>query len=157
MLIKGPVKDFQTFMARFKNMCPVDMSTMKRPVFNVTRFKLWLESKTTMGAGFKCVYMHMKQYMEFAQSVTGGEYTLQEATAQWQLWETSRDQHIKKDNKGPRGCLRVAVHVEDNVHGYEELASGKTVEQQHEANNVRTRCMHGRGCGHWRRWYQRFR
>lgn len=126
-LCAGRPEDFQLFLARFKVEAP--RVGRGRVFFNIGRFRTYLESRQGVGMRWKARMMDQKAYVHWAKTVEGGSKTPAEAVKMWQAWETTQDKSIYKDHKGENGSLRIAVHVEDVIYGYTEVASGSGLER----------------------------
>ena len=78
--------------------------------------------------------MDQTQYFNWAKTVEGGSKSPEEAVCQWQGWIGTSDPSVIKDHKGKNGGLRVAVHVEDIVYGYNEVETGQQFDKEHTNN-----------------------
>ena len=127
-LLNGRPEEFQVFLARFQTEAP--RMGRGRVFFNLTKFRKYIESKSGLGVKWKAKMMDREQYFEWAKTVEGGSKTPQEAVEQWQTWLATSDPKVVKDRGGRNGGPRVAVHVEDIVYGYNELATGQSLTQE---------------------------
>ena len=127
-LLNGRPEEFQVFLARFQTEAP--RMGRGRVFFNLTRFRKYIESKSGLGVKWKAKMMDREQYFEWAKTVEGGSKSTHETVEQWQTWLATSDPKVVKDKGGRNGGPRVAVHVEDIVYGYNELATGQSLTQE---------------------------
>ena len=139
-LVNGRPEEFALFLSRFQ----VEAARWGRGrlFFNIGKFRIYITSKAGMGLQWKAKFMDQWQYYSWAQTVEGGGKTAEEALEQWSQWQQSSDPAATKDYKGKNETLRVAVHVEDYIYGYNEVETGQSFEREQQNNNM----THGGRC-----------
>lgn len=133
-LVSGRPEDFQLFIARFQVESP--RLGRGRVLFNMAKFRTYIESRSGMGVRWKARFMDRQQYFVWAKTAEGGSKTSQQAIEQWQVWERTSDRSVIKDKNGPNGSMRVAVHIEDVVYGYSEVTTGQQASQEKDIKNA---------------------
>jgi len=105
------------------------LSVGEKIQFNVMDFIVKLKKSEGTRYARISEMMWETEYVEWAtKTAKGGYLSKEEAVANWEKWK--QDAGHTRDQKGPRGFLRLKVNVTDQIQDYNDMSKEREVEKR---------------------------
>ena len=119
-IVQGDDKSYRSLLKKYKKTREMAAKSSSKVKFSVTNFIA--EYRTKRGARSEALgeMVWEQEWLEMAATVKYGYMTREEAQAEWRAWLA--DDKVPKDNKGPRGFIRVWVKTKDQLSRFAETS-----------------------------------